>query len=88
MTFIGTYAIAVAQDSSARNVDQYTCKDIMRDSDDSRTISIAFLHGYLLGKSGSSAFDQEALAKQTDSFIDYCLDHPNEKAAAAMMKFK
>lgn len=88
VTFIETHAIAVAQDSSARNVDQYTCKDIMRDSDDGRATDIAFLHGFLLGKSGSSAFDQDAMAKQTDSFIDYCLDHPNEKAVTAMMKFK
>jgi hypothetical protein len=87
-TFIGTHAIAVAQDSSARNIEQYTCKDIMRESDDSRTTAIAFLHGFLLGKSGSPAFDVEAMAKQTDSFVDYCLDHPNEKAVAVMMKSK
>jgi HdeA/HdeB family len=87
-TFIGVHAIAFAQDSSARNVDQYTCKDIMREGDDSRTSDIAFLHGFLLGKSGSSAFDPDAMAKQTDSFIDYCLDHPNEKAMTAMIKFK
>ena len=87
-TFIGMHAIAVAQDSSTRNVDQLTCKDIMRESDDGRATDVAFLHGFLLGKSGSSAFDLDAMGKQTDSFIDYCLDHPNEKAVTAMMKFK
>ena len=87
-TFIGMHAIAVAQDSKARNIEQYTCKDIMREGDDSRTTDIAFLHGYLLGKSGSGAYDVEAMAKQTNSFVDYCLDHPNEKAVAAMMKSK
>jgi hypothetical protein len=87
-TCIGMHASAIAQGSSARNADQYTCKDVMREDDDGRTTAIAFLHGFLLGKSGSSAFDVEAMAKQTDSFIDYCLDHPNDKAVTAMMKFK
>jgi hypothetical protein len=49
-------------------VDQYTCKDVMRGSDDSRTTAIAFLHGYLLGKSGGSSFDLDTMAKQTDAF--------------------
>ena len=86
--FVGIPSIVIAQDSSARNVDQYTCKDIMRGSDDSRTTAIAFLHGYLLGKSGSSAFDLDTMAKQTDAFIDACLDNPNDKAANVMMKIK
>jgi len=87
-TFIGISAGAFAQDSSARNVDQYTCKDVMRGSDDSRTTAVAFLHGYLLGKSGSSAFDLETMAKQTDAFIEQCLDNPSEKAVNVMMKLK
>jgi hypothetical protein len=87
-TIIGMPALAVAQSSSARNVDQYTCKDVMQASDDGRTTAIAFLHGFLLGKSGSSSFDLDVMAKQTDSFTDYCLDNPKEKAITAMMKFK
>ena len=87
-TFVGIPAIVIAQDSSARNVDQYTCKDIMRGSDDSRTTAIAFLHGYLLGKSGGSAFDLDTMAKQTDAFTEACLDNPNDKAVNVMMKLK
>lgn len=85
---IGIPALANAQSSNARNVDQYTCKDVMQGTDDGRTTAIAFLHGFLLGKSGGSSFDLEAMAKQTDSFTDYCLDNPKEKAITAMMKFK
>jgi hypothetical protein len=85
---IGIPAVAVGQDSDSRNVDQYTCKDVMRESDASRTTAIAFLHGFLLGKSGSSTFNLDAMAKQTDSFIDHCLDNPNEKAVSVMMRFK
>ncbi len=60
----------------------------MRESGSNRDASIAFLHGYLLGKSGGSEFNIEALAKQTDTFIDRCLDTPGEKAADAMSRVK
>jgi hypothetical protein len=88
VTFIGMPALAIGQDRSARNIDQFTCKEIMQESNDGRATSIAFLHGFLLGKAGSSAFDLDTMAKQTDSFIDYCLDNPKEKAVTAMMKVK
>ncbi len=76
---------ALAQDAD-RTVEQYTCKDILRESD--RDASIAFLHGYLLGKSGNSNFSLEVLSKQTDAFVDRCLDNPGEKAVDAMSAAK
>ena len=79
---------ALAQDKMDRTVEQYACKDVMRDSDSNRRAAIAFLHGFLLGKSGSSKFNLETLTKQTDAFIDRCLDNPKEKAAEIMMKIK
>jgi hypothetical protein len=79
---------AAAQDTGARTVEQYTCKDVMRDSGSARDTAIAFLHGFLLGKSGSNEFNLETLTKQTDAFIDQCLDNPAEKAMDAMMNVK
>jgi hypothetical protein len=79
---------AVAQPGAERSVDQYSCKDIMREDGAAREVAIGFLHGYLLGKSGSGKFNLADLQKQTDAFIDYCLDHPAEKAEQAMMKQK
>ena len=79
---------AVAQDAGDRSVEQYTCKDVMRESGGNRDVAIAFLHGYLVGKSGVSKFNLETLRKQTDSFIDQCLDNPNAKAEDIMMKIK
>jgi hypothetical protein len=78
---------AVAQDTS-RSVDQYTCKDVMRESGSGRDSAIAFLHGFLLGKSGGSEVNLETMAAQTDAFINHCLDNPNEGAMDAMMKAK
>lgn len=79
-----------AQAANTRTIDQYTCKDVMREHGDNRDVTIAFLHGFLLGKSGSAAFDIDALHKQTSDFIEYCLDNPSAKAvdADAMSKIK
>jgi hypothetical protein len=79
---------AFAQDTKPRSIDQYTCKDIMRESGSGRDTAIAFLHGYLLGKSGATEVNLETMAAQTDAFIDHCLDNPNDGALDSMMKAK
>jgi len=79
---------AVFAEPQPRTIEQYLCKDVMRDSGDNRDVAIAFLHGYLLGKSGSSKFDLEVLHKQTDNFIEQCLDNPAQKAVDVMAKVK
>jgi hypothetical protein len=76
------------QPSPERTIEQYECKDLMREGGTNREVAIAFLHGFLLGKSGSSKFNLEVLQKQTDAFIDRCLNNPTEKASDAMMKVK
>ena len=77
-----------AQDSSDRTVDQYQCKDVMRDSGVNRDVAIAFLHGFLLGKSGRANFNLDAMHKQTDAFVERCLNSPSEKAVDAMTAVK
>ena len=71
-----------------RAVENYTCKEVMRESGVDRNAAIAFLHGFILGKSGSTKFNLEALAKQTDNFIDNCLDNPTSKAIDVLTKVK
>ena len=78
---------ARAQDTQ-RKVDQYECKDILREPDARREVAIAFLHGYLLGKAGGSAFSPQDLSKQSNAFIEHCLENPHDKALNAMMKVK
>ena len=77
---------AHGQAADDRTVEQFTCKDVMRESGQSRDTAIAFLHGFILGKSGQSAFNVENLSKQTDAFLDQCLDNPNDTALDTMMK--
>ena len=76
------------QQNNIRNVQQYLCKDVMREHGNNRDVAIAFLNGFLLGKSGSPAFDIDALHTRTTDFMEYCLDHPAEKAVDAMEKVK
>lgn len=79
---------ALAQDKGDRTVEQYSCKDVMRESGGNRDVAIAFLHGFLLGKSGRTAFNVETLRKETDAFIERCLDHPAQRAVDAMTEAK
>ena len=79
---------AAAQTATDRTVELFTCKDVMREPNTSREVAIAFLHGYLLGKSGGSKFNVEVLERQTDAFIEECLDNPQSKAADVMAKLK
>jgi hypothetical protein len=78
-------APALAQDSKGnRTIEQYLCKDVMRESGSNRDVAIAFLHGYLLGKSGGIKFNVDTLRKQSDGFIERCLDNPGDKAVDVM----
>jgi hypothetical protein len=79
---------ASSQTAADRAVELFTCKDVMREPNTSREVAIAFLHGYLLGKSGGSKFNVEVLEKQTNSFIEECLDNPQSKAADVLAKLK
>jgi HdeA/HdeB family len=79
---------APAESGADRAVEQYKCKDVMREPDGNRAVAIAFLHGYLLGKSGDSKFNVEVLEKQTDAFIERCLDSPQATAEEVMLKLK
>ena len=83
-----TTVSSYAADGGDRTIEQFTCKDVMRDSGSNRDVAIAFLHGYLVGKSGSSKFNIDTLKKQTELFIDRCLDNPKEKAMDSMLKVK
>lgn len=81
-------AFNLAAVADQKGVDAFACKDVMRSGDTDRDATIAFLHGYLLAKGGGSTIDVEAMAKQTDAFVERCLDNPAEKAVDAMAAVK
>lgn len=69
-----------------RDLKSNTCKDVMRLSGEDRDIALAIVHGYMLGKKGTTKFKIDALAQITDKFIDHCLDNPKDNALAAFEK--
>jgi cell division protein FtsW (lipid II flippase) len=75
---------ALAGEADVEEVDKFLCKDILRTSGDDRRNAIAFMHGYLLGKSGKNKFDKAILAKATDDFIEACLDDTGAVAITTM----
>ena len=69
-----------------RDFSNLACKDVMRLSGTDRDIALAFTHGYMLGKKGTTEYDVDALAQVTDRFIDHCLDHPADNALQSFEK--
>ena len=88
-TFLALTAATGATETAdtKRDFGTLSCKDVMRLSGSDRDISLAFAHGFMLGKKGTTEYDVDALAQVTDQFIDYCLDHPAENALKAFEKF-
>jgi hypothetical protein len=79
---------AAAQTAADRSVELFSCKDIMREPNTSREVAIAFLHGFFLAKSGEGKFNIETLERQTNAFIEECLDNPRSRAVDVMAKIK
>lgn len=86
--FLGIAPAAVAQPDLDRTVEQYSCKDVLRESGSARDVAIAFLHGFLLGKSGTTKFNLNTLRAQTDQFVEACLDKSSAKAIDVMSSIK
>jgi len=81
--FGGGLAYAAEEPSSEQDLSVFVCKDVMRLSGSERENSLALVHGYRLGKMGTTKFEIDKLADLTERFIDYCLDNPNAKALEA-----
>jgi hypothetical protein len=94
----GLFLIAghgVAQTSSAKtaaksdqgdDLDRYLCKDIVRMTGDDRIIALSALHGYTLGRKGTTKYVPAELSKVSDAFVEHCLSNPNDKALPAFTK--
>ena len=80
---MGGPALAAEEPSAEKDLSSFQCKDVMRLSGSERENSLAFVHGYRLGKMNTTQYDIDALADLTERFIDYCLENPSEKALAA-----
>ena len=77
---------AAAKSDQGDDLDRYLCKDLMRMTGEDRMIATAFLHGYTLGRKSSTKYIPAELSKITDSFVEHCLNNPNDKALQAFTK--
>ena len=75
-----------AKSDSADDLERFLCKDVMRMSGDDRVVATSILHGYTLGKKGTTKYVIAELSKITDSFVEHCLNNPNDKALQAFTK--
>lgn len=73
-------------ETAGEDLNDYSCKEIMRFAGDDRRAAIALFHGYFLGKQGKTTFNTETLTGRTDQFIDHCLDNPTMKALDSMAR--
>ena len=83
---LGMVSVTYAADAEVKNVNEFLCKDILRVAGDERDIAVAFMHGYLLGKSGKETFNRAALSAATDNFIEACLGDVNGVAVKTLGK--
>ena len=82
------FAQSSSQDVMDRTVEQYKCRDVMRENGANRDVAVAFLHGFLLGKSGSQRFNLDTLHRQTEEFVELCLNNPDSRAVDQMTTVK
>src|SRR5215213_6331692 len=75
-----------AKSDQSDDLERYLCKDVMRMSSDDRIIATSVLHGYTLGRKSTTKYVPAELSKITDSFLEHCLNNPNDKALQAFNK--
>ena len=85
-TVLVVAAAPVFAAGDTKDLSDFTCKEVMRLSGEDCDVSIAFVHGYMMGKNKTTRYEVDGLAAITDAFVDYCLDHPAEKALASFEK--
>ena len=86
LSCVGTSALAARPSGSTKDLANFRCKDVTRLSGEERQIALALVHGYVLGKKGTTRYDVELLSQITDEFVDYCLDHPTANALKSFEK--
>jgi hypothetical protein len=79
-------AVLAEETPETKDLNDYLCKDVMLLSGEDRDIALALLHGFRLGEKKTTQFVTEVLAKDTDEYLNYCLDNPNANALDAFRK--
>ena len=77
---------AAAKSDKTEDLEGFLCKDVVRMTGEDRVIALSALHGYTLGKKGTTKYVPAELSKTSDAFVEHCLSNPNDKALQAFTK--
>ena len=75
--------ILAEETPKTQDLNDYLCRDVMILSGNDRDNALALLHGFRMGEKKTTQFVVDALAEDTDMYLDYCLDHPKDNALEA-----
>jgi hypothetical protein len=67
-------------------IDNLTCREMLKMDGDERKFTLIFLHGFVSGKKSDLLFDGSALADATDVILDNCIDSPDDSLLAVFEK--
>jgi len=82
--FAGAAVSAQAQEDAGFDVEKIECGDVMILSGIDRDTTLAFMHGYIVGKDGATSADAAKMANSTDGFLAQCIENPNANAIETM----
>ena len=73
-----------AQEAESFDIEAAECGDIMILSGIDRDTTLAFMHGYIVGKDGMTGSNATKLAEATDAFMVTCIDSPDANATQTL----
>lgn len=68
------------------DLSQVACVDVVKLDEKDRDNVISLLHGFTFGKMGVTTFNSADMGKASAIFIEYCRNHPKERALPVMEK--
>jgi len=85
------FAMAAEEDAEENTyvtyqINEMTCRQLLKMSGDSRDFTVIFMQGFVSGKKSEMLFDAVPLTEATDKAIDICIDNPDGTLLAAFEK--
>ena len=69
-------------------IDEVTCREILKMSGDEQDFTVVFFHGFISGKENAITFDASAFSGATDRILDHCISNPDDSLLSAFEKVR
>lgn len=83
-----TRAKAFAQSPSKTNIQEITCRTLLKMDGDEEEFTLIFFHGFMSGRNNQLIVDAPDLTKTTDRILDYCINNPNASLLKAFELYR